>query len=178
MPTTHSPLSRRARTAERDVSREHLGVRAPHEISPDVAYLRTAIVNVYFVGAPGARDGEWVLVDAGLPGFAGRIARAAAARFGDSRPAAIVLTHGHFDHVGAVRGLAERWDVPVYAHRLELPYLTGRSPYPPPGAAAPRRSHGDPRDAGVAVDPHAGAHAGARLLLSGGGPRAPRRRRV
>ena len=28
--------------------------------------------------------------------------------------------------------LAEHWDVPIYAHPLELPYLTGRSAYPPP----------------------------------------------
>jgi glyoxylase-like metal-dependent hydrolase (beta-lactamase superfamily II) len=43
-----------------------------------------------------------------------------------------VLTHGHFDHVGALHALLEHWDVPVYAHPLELPYLTGRSAYPPP----------------------------------------------
>jgi glyoxylase-like metal-dependent hydrolase (beta-lactamase superfamily II) len=43
-----------------------------------------------------------------------------------------VLTHGHFDHVGALEDLAETWDVPVYAHELELPYLDGRSSYPPP----------------------------------------------
>ena len=49
-----------------------------------------------------------------------------------NRPAAILLTHGHFDHVGALKTLAEEWDVPVYAHTLELPYLTGRSSYPPP----------------------------------------------
>jgi glyoxylase-like metal-dependent hydrolase (beta-lactamase superfamily II) len=53
--------------------------------------------------------------------------------FGEgSRPAAIVLTHGHFDHIGAVHTLAHEWDVPVYAHELELPYLTGQSSYPPP----------------------------------------------
>lgn len=100
------------------------------EIAPDLAYLRTAIVNVYFFGQPG---GNWVLVDAGVVGSAGTIRKAAEQRFGPgARPSCIVLTHGHFDHVGALRDLAEHWDVPVYAHVLELPYLTGRSSYPPP----------------------------------------------
>jgi len=105
---------------------------APIEVAPDLAWLRTGIVNVAFLGHPDAGDRGWVLVDAGIPGFAGTIARAAEHRFGGARPAAIVLTHGHFDHVGALKELAERWDVPVYAHPLELPYVTGRSAYPPP----------------------------------------------
>ena len=103
------------------------------EIAPDVGYLHTAIVNCYFVGFPDAGDRNWVLVDAGMPGFAGSIARAAAHRFGRiARPRAIVLTHGHFDHVGALRTLAKRWDAPIYAHELELPYLIGEAAYPPP----------------------------------------------
>jgi glyoxylase-like metal-dependent hydrolase (beta-lactamase superfamily II) len=92
-----------------------------------------SIVNVYFVGQPRSGDGSWVLVDAGLPSSGPAILRAAEERFGpNARPAAIVLTHGHFDHRGSLEKLAEHWDVPVYAHRLELPYLTGRSDYPPP----------------------------------------------
>src|SRR5687768_16996515 len=50
----------------------------------------------------------------------------------ESKPSSIILTHGHFDHVGALASLLEEWDVPVYAHEQELPYLTGQSSYPPP----------------------------------------------
>jgi glyoxylase-like metal-dependent hydrolase (beta-lactamase superfamily II) len=106
------------------------------EIAADLAGVQLSIVNLYLYGRPGAGDRNWVLIDAGLPLSAGTIARAAEARFGRSaRPGALVLTHGHFDHVGDLPGLAEDWDVPVYAHPLELPYLTGRSSYPPPDPA-------------------------------------------
>ena len=108
----------------------------PTRVGPGLAYLRDRIVNVAFIGASDGRDGPWVLVDAGLAGAASRIVRAAETLFGpDAAPNAIVLTHGHFDHVGSLRELVRRWQVPVYAHELELPYLTGRSAYPPPDPA-------------------------------------------
>jgi glyoxylase-like metal-dependent hydrolase (beta-lactamase superfamily II) len=104
-----------------------------HEIMPDLAYKRLAMVNVVFYGAPNAGEGNWVLIDAGMPKTAGMIAGAAEERFGkDARPAAILLTHGHVDHIGALEDLAERWNVPIYAHPLETPYLNGTSAYPPP----------------------------------------------
>ncbi|HYF79114.1 MAG TPA: MBL fold metallo-hydrolase [Symbiobacteriaceae bacterium] len=103
------------------------------EIAADVLAIRTLMANICLIGPPDAGDGEWVLVDAGIPYSTGIILRAVRQRFGrEVRPAAIVLTHGHFDHVGALKQLAARWDVPVYAHELELPHLTGQEDYPMP----------------------------------------------
>ncbi|PWK14848.1 MBL fold metallo-hydrolase [Tumebacillus permanentifrigoris] len=100
---------------------------------PDIHNLTTQIVNLQFIGTPGPNS-DWVLIDAGMTHSEDRIIEAATERFGANRPPkAILLTHGHFDHVGAIVPLAEKWrDVPIYAHRLELPYLTGRAAYPPP----------------------------------------------
>ena len=103
------------------------------EVAPGIHCLQVVMVNVYFIRDLAGKPEDWVLVDAGLSGSANRIRRAAEKIFGQgTRPRAIIMTHGHFDHVGALRTLAYDWDVPVYAHLLELPYLTGRSAYPPP----------------------------------------------
>ena len=90
------------------------------------------MVNLYFVGSP-VVNSAWVLVDAGLPGFGPEIIRTAERLFGPNNPpAAVVLTHGHFDHVGSLPWLLKRWSTPVYAHPDELPYLNERRPYPAP----------------------------------------------
>ncbi len=105
-------------------------MKAIERIAPDVGWLPISFVNAYFVGHPG---GPWAMIDTGLPGRASHIFEVAEARFGsESRPKAIYLTHGHFDHAGSAAVLADKWDVPIFAHRMELPYLTGRSDYPPP----------------------------------------------
>jgi glyoxylase-like metal-dependent hydrolase (beta-lactamase superfamily II) len=100
-----------------------------NEIAPAVWYVPALMANLYFVGH---REGPWVMVDAGTPGTAWRIRMAVDEIYGGRKPQAIVLTHGHFDHVGALRELADNWDVPVFAHPLEFPYLDGRANYPPP----------------------------------------------
>jgi len=99
------------------------------EARSDVFYYTNQIVNVIFIGTPE----HWVLVDAGMPKSGSEIRLVAEDRFGaNNKPAAIILTHGHFDHVGGIVHLIEQWNVPVYAHPLEFPFLTGQQSYAEP----------------------------------------------
>lgn len=98
------------------------------QVSDTVYCYTNQIVNVSFVGT----SDNWVLVDAGMPKSFEKIMEKAKALFSNVKPKALILTHGHFDHVGAAKELAFELDIPVFAHELELPYLTGEKSYPYP----------------------------------------------
>ncbi len=97
-------------------------------------------VSLGFVQAFLVRGERTVLVDTGMPGSVERILRAAAAQ--GLRPrdiSLIVLTHGHNDHCGSVRGLRERTGAPLAIHRLDAPALRqGASPLGQPIGFLPR----------------------------------------
>lgn len=40
------------------------------------------------------------------------------------RPVAILLTHAHFDHIGAVDGVRDQFGIPVYIHEEEREWLS------------------------------------------------------
>ncbi len=101
-------------------------------ISNDLYSLTIQIVNICLYGDP-SKTNEWVLIDAGMPKSINKIKAVAEEIFGkNNKLKAIILTHGHFDHVGALEELLGIWNVPVYAHPLELPFLTGKTDYPKP----------------------------------------------
>ena len=101
-----------------------------YAVAPGVWGLKDIFVNIFMIHNPEKND--WVLVDTGLKTTAPKIRKMASHLFWpELRPSAIILTHGHFDHTGSLIELADEWDVPVYVHYMEKPYLTGKSAYPP-----------------------------------------------
>jgi glyoxylase-like metal-dependent hydrolase (beta-lactamase superfamily II) len=101
-------------------------------ITDGILGLRIVFANIFALTHP---DGTWTMIDAGLPLSATLIAHCVEKQFAGP-PHAIVLTHGHFDHVSAAKDLADRWDVLIYAHPQEFPFLTGAREYPPPDFGA------------------------------------------
>lgn len=101
------------------------------ETADGISGLRIVFANVFAVRHV---DG-WTLVDAGLP-FSANLIHGWAEKHFSSPPSAILLTHGHFDHAGAAQHLAEKWDVSIYAHPQEFPFLTGQREYAPPDFTA------------------------------------------
>ncbi|MFP3359422.1 MBL fold metallo-hydrolase, partial [Planococcus sp. SIMBA_143] len=66
---------------------------------------------------------EALLIDPGAEG--GRIKRKIEKL--ELKPLAILLTHAHFDHIGAVDLLRETYQVPVYLHAYESNWLSDPS---------------------------------------------------
>ncbi|MFJ7638019.1 MBL fold metallo-hydrolase [Peribacillus sp. NPDC097225] len=100
-------------------------------VNKDLYCFPIQIVNVVFIGSPDEK--KWVLIDAGMAGSADMIKKEAEEIYGENHPPeAIILTHGHFDHIGALVDLLKVWKVPVYGHINEMPYLTGKENYPEP----------------------------------------------
>lgn len=79
------------------------------------------------------RDVNWVLlregsdltlVDSGYPAYAPVVEQSI--REIGSRPEdvrGIVVTHGHVDHIGGLDHFHRRYDVPVFAHPVEVPHV-------------------------------------------------------
>jgi glyoxylase-like metal-dependent hydrolase (beta-lactamase superfamily II) len=111
---------------------DYVMTRKYFQVAQGVWGMRLLFVNVFMIANRRGVAKGWVLVDTGIKGSAKKIIAMAEALFGPgTKPSAIVLTHGHSDHAGSLPELLQYWNVPVYAHQLELPYLTGKSSYPP-----------------------------------------------
>jgi glyoxylase-like metal-dependent hydrolase (beta-lactamase superfamily II) len=98
------------------------------QVSEHIYSLRSWMLFPVHVWVVVADDGV-TLVDAGFSFMAKGILQFID-RLNAGPLRSILLTHGHADHVGSVNKIVQSREVPVYAHRKELPYMNGELPYP------------------------------------------------
>ncbi|MEJ3404729.1 MBL fold metallo-hydrolase [Rathayibacter sp. YIM 133350] len=97
------------------------------EVADGVFLVEHGFANCYLIIGDDAGGGV-TLIDSGLP--RGYRALAATMRWlgrGMDEIRALLLTHGHFDHVGTARHLSEEYRVPIWVHPEDR-YMT-RHPY-------------------------------------------------
>ncbi|MGO4540442.1 MBL fold metallo-hydrolase [Paenibacillus sp. 2TAB19] len=97
------------------------------QISKQVWSLRTWVIIPITVWVVVEEDGV-TLIDTGIPTMAKGIMK-----FIEQLQAGplkrILLTHGHSDHVGSLKAILSKHNVPVFAHRKEIPFIEGELPY-------------------------------------------------
>ncbi|MEI6101430.1 MAG: MBL fold metallo-hydrolase [Eubacteriales bacterium] len=123
---------------EKKLDQELSAIRySAKEVLEDLLLLDLTDSTACMVGFPENTVDGWALVDTGPQAAADFILAQAQERFGAGRgPQAIILTHGHVAHAGAAAKLADAWNVPVYMHALEMPYVTALVDYPRPDRRA------------------------------------------
>jgi glyoxylase-like metal-dependent hydrolase (beta-lactamase superfamily II) len=97
------------------------------QIAPGIHRLGDGTVNAYLI----EEAGEISIIDAGMPGNWNDLSAELSAMggtFGDIR--ALVLTHGHTDHIGFAERLRRERNVPVSVNELDEALALGREKNP------------------------------------------------
>jgi glyoxylase-like metal-dependent hydrolase (beta-lactamase superfamily II) len=105
------------------------------EIAPRIRRIGRGMVNSYLVEEAGAVT----IIDAGAPSYWGDLPRELAAMgrtLDDVR--AVVLTHGHSDHIGFAERIRRERGVPIQVHELDAALARGEVPNPAKGMGPAR----------------------------------------
>lgn len=94
-----------------------------YKLSMNIDLGIPALINTWFI----LKGSDVYIIDTGMENYS-ELQIKIAKQLGN--PKAIILTHGHHDHINGAHSLKENLNIPIYAHANELPYINGEIPYP------------------------------------------------
>lgn len=97
------------------------------QVTDDCIGFKTILVNLYVIQI----EGRVIMVDAGVSLSASTLRAWFRNKFQKETPDAVILTHAHFDHIGAISSFLQHGEFPIYLHENERTYAEG-NPYLPP----------------------------------------------
>jgi glyoxylase-like metal-dependent hydrolase (beta-lactamase superfamily II) len=101
------------------------------QIAPGIRRIGSeSMINAYLV----EEGGQVTIIDAGVPGFYRELeGELAAMRRTPTDVRALLLTHGHLDHIGFAERARRELRVPVSVHELDAALARGEVPNPAKG---------------------------------------------
>jgi glyoxylase-like metal-dependent hydrolase (beta-lactamase superfamily II) len=93
------------------------------QVADGVYRLRDGLVNCYLL----EEDGAITVVDAGWRRSWPKLQEAVAALGSNASVKAVILTHGHPDHLGSAEKARRSWNIPVLAHHDEIGRVKGQA---------------------------------------------------
>lgn len=96
------------------------------KISPNIYKVEAWFIFKMSAWIVTVEDGVYI-VDTGMA-FMGKAILKEAEKLGNLK--AILLTHGHSDHVGGLKKILEIKKFPVFSHEADIKYMEGKEPFP------------------------------------------------
>jgi len=92
------------------------------KVTENIDLIDNTMCNVYVLKV----NGKIIQIDAGMKGSAKKIIDYYNEK--NIKPDMVLITHYHLDHIGGLKIIQEKYNPEIYANKIEIPVIEGKTP--------------------------------------------------